>query len=171
MRINNEKLSNIERSMKFCPVQLSDLPDEILVIIFKRVRNIEVLHSFVGVNKRLHTIVLDPIFTRNVTITAPFNDRSQLPDEVIDRFCYVIIREIHHKIERLDVEFSTMRRILCSADYPKLAGLGVYGLALEAAKDLFDGKSFVHFLTHHFCILITVNNIDIKPQIRKILLF
>ncbi|CAF1237574.1 unnamed protein product [Adineta ricciae] len=77
-----------------------------------------------------------------VTITAPFNDQNQLPDDVIDRFCYEIMPEIHHKIEWLDVEFSTMQRILYSADYPKLTGLGVYDLTWEAAKDLFDDESY-----------------------------
>ncbi len=38
-------------------IQLNDLPDEILLIIFKKLNNIELLYSLINVNKRVKKIV------------------------------------------------------------------------------------------------------------------
>jgi hypothetical protein len=123
-------------------VQLDDLPDEILIIILKKLHNIEVFYSLLGVNKRLDSIVLDSIFTRNVTIRRPFNGLNQLPDAVLNRFCLEILPKIHHEIEWIDVEFSSLERILLSTNYPNLNGLGIYDLTSEKARDFFIGKIF-----------------------------
>lgn len=49
--------------MAHSSVELNDLPDEILMIILKKLFNVQVLYSVIDVNKRLHTIVHEPIFT------------------------------------------------------------------------------------------------------------
>ena len=54
--------------MKHSSVELNDLPDEILMIILKKLYNVQVLYSLIGVNKRLDTIVNDSIFTNNLTL-------------------------------------------------------------------------------------------------------
>jgi hypothetical protein len=38
--------------MEYSRIQLNDLPDEILMIIFKKLANADVLYSLSGVNKR-----------------------------------------------------------------------------------------------------------------------
>jgi hypothetical protein len=43
-------------NMEYSCVQLNDLPDEILMIIFTKLANAEVLCSLLGVNKRLNKI-------------------------------------------------------------------------------------------------------------------
>ncbi|CAF4377732.1 unnamed protein product, partial [Adineta steineri] len=123
--------------MKYSFIQLNDFPDEILIIILKELNNIEVLYSLLGVNKRLDSIVLDPIFTRKLTIRRSFNGLNQLFDTVIDRFCLEILLKIHHKIEWIDVESSSLERILLLTNYPNLNGLGLYDLTAEKARDFF----------------------------------
>jgi len=49
-------------------VQLNDLPDEILIYIFKKMYNIEVLYSLISVNKRLNKILHDSIFTNRLNL-------------------------------------------------------------------------------------------------------
>jgi hypothetical protein len=44
-------------------VQLNDLPDELLIFIFKQMNNVEVLYSLFNVNERLDSILQDSIFT------------------------------------------------------------------------------------------------------------
>jgi len=44
-------------------VQLNDLPDEILMIIFKKWSNIALIYSFIDINKRLNKKVYTSIFT------------------------------------------------------------------------------------------------------------
>ncbi|CAF4291141.1 unnamed protein product, partial [Rotaria magnacalcarata] len=54
-----------QASMKNLLVQLDDLPDEILMYIFKKLYNGEVLYSLMDVNQRLDRIVRDTIFLRD----------------------------------------------------------------------------------------------------------
>ena len=53
--------------MEYSCVQLNDLPDEILLIILKKLSNIEVFYSLLDVNKRLNKITYDSIFTNRLT--------------------------------------------------------------------------------------------------------
>jgi hypothetical protein len=124
-------------------VQLNDLPDEILMIIFKNLDNDEILYSLIGVNKRLNTFVHDSAFTSHLTLMRRFSNNSidPLSDTILDRFFLQILPSIHHKIQWLDVESSSMERIL-STNYPNLYGLGLYNLEIEKAKYLFTSKIF-----------------------------
>ena len=116
--------------MEHSSVELNDLPDEILMIILKKLSNVEVLYSLIGVNKRLNTIVHDSIFTNCLTLMRCFSDDSiyPLPDPILDRFCLQILPEIHHKIKWLNLESSSMKRILLATNYPNLYGLGLYDI-------------------------------------------
>ena len=122
---------------------LSDLPDEILLIIFKKLTNAEVLCSLIGVNKRLNKIVHDSIFTSSVTLLRLLNNAIyRLPCPTLDRFCSHILPEIHHKIKWLDIESSSIERVLLSTNYPNLSGLGLYNLNIQQIEELFTGKIF-----------------------------
>ncbi|CAF3779696.1 unnamed protein product [Rotaria sp. Silwood1] len=118
-------------------IELSDLPDEILMIILKELHNSEVLYSVMGINKRFDRIVNDSIFTRNLTLITPFNDLNQLTGPILDRFCLQIIPQIHHKIEWIHIESSWIEPILQVTNYPNLHGLGLYNLTSKRATDLF----------------------------------
>ena len=52
---------------EYLPVQLNDLPDEIILIILKKLDNVAVLYSLINVNKRLNKLVQDSDFTRGFT--------------------------------------------------------------------------------------------------------
>jgi hypothetical protein len=119
------------------------LPAEILLIILKKLNNCDVLYSLLGVNERLDSIVNNPIFTKHLTLTTPFNNLSyQFTDTIIHRFCLEILPKINDKIERLDVESSSMERILLATNYSNLHTLGLYDLTPETACALFSGKIF-----------------------------
>ncbi|CAF3437309.1 unnamed protein product [Rotaria sp. Silwood2] len=66
--------------MEYSYIQLNDLPDEILMIIFKKLANVEVLYSLSGVNKRLNKIVHDSIFTNDLSfLMSTSNGLEKLP--------------------------------------------------------------------------------------------
>jgi len=138
-------------NMKHSSVELNDLPDEILMIILKKLSNVEVLYSLIGVNKRLHTIVHDPIFTNCLMLMKCISDESidSLPKSILDRFCLQILPEIHHQIKWLDLEPSSMKRILFATNYPILYGLGLYDIAIETVLSLFSGKIFFSILLNN----------------------
>jgi hypothetical protein len=102
-------------------ISINDLPDEIILMIWNKLNNIDVLYSFVGVNQRLDKLVRDPIYTRSIQLTeTTTNKYCSLPDSIIDRYYVNILPEIHHYIECLTLESSSMERILISNDYPRL---------------------------------------------------
>ena len=116
--------------MEHSSIELNDLPDEIFLIILKKLHNIEVLYSLVGVNKRLNRIINDSIFTSCLTLMPPSSNDIlyQFTNTILDRFCVQILPSIHHKIKCLNLESSSMKRILLSTDYPYLNALGLYNL-------------------------------------------
>ncbi|CAF5035946.1 unnamed protein product [Rotaria sp. Silwood1] len=129
-------------NMEYASIQLTDLPDEILMIIFKKLDGVEILYSLLDVNKQLNKIVHDRIFTSVLTLLKyHLDDRiDSLSFRMLNRFCSEILPQIHNKIQWLNLETSSMRRILRSTYYPNLIGLGLYELHIEEAEYLFSGK-------------------------------
>jgi hypothetical protein len=126
-------------------VQLDDLPYEILMYVFKKLYNDEVLYSLMGVNQRLNSIVHDTIFTRVLYLLkcCPDDDSTfPLPDPILDRFCSKILSEIGHQIETLFLERTSIERVLHATNYPNLNNLGLCDIDFKQAMSLFDSKRF-----------------------------
>jgi hypothetical protein len=138
--------------MEYSSVQLDDLPDEILIIISKKLYNITLLYSLIGVNIRLNNILYDSIFTNRLTLvnfvssrliigrSSPIYFTYPLPDPIVDRFCLHILPKIHQNVKWLDLESLSMERILLSTNYPNLSGIALYNIPIERAAQLFSGK-------------------------------
>jgi hypothetical protein len=129
--------------MEYSCIELNNLPDEILLIIFKKLDNIDVLYSFHDVNKQLNQIVRDPIFTSSLNFVKWSSNKfiNKLSSNVmLDRFRLQILPDISIKIKWLYLESSTVKRILNAADYPNLYGLGLYNRTEKTARRLFIGK-------------------------------
>jgi len=58
--------------MQHSSVKLNDLPDKILMITLKKLLNEEVIYSLMGINKRLTTILHDPVFTSHLILMRCF---------------------------------------------------------------------------------------------------
>ncbi|UJR29712.1 hypothetical protein I4U23_017261 [Adineta vaga] len=117
----------------YSDVQLIDLPDEILLLIFKNLANIEVLYSLLDVNKRLHNLASDRFFTEYLTLLvySPNGIRSTIINSMLERFYRQILPNIHSKIKWLDLESSSMKDILSATEYPNLHGLTLFHVERE----------------------------------------
>ncbi|CAF3287445.1 unnamed protein product [Rotaria socialis] len=84
--------------MQYPRLQLIDLPDEILFVIFKKIDNVVLLHSLFGINKRVNKILQDPIFTSHLNLLNRYsNDAVYGPSyPILNRFCLQILPKIHH---------------------------------------------------------------------------
>ncbi|CAF1519878.1 unnamed protein product [Rotaria sp. Silwood1] len=162
-------------TMELLLIALNNLPDEILLIIFTKLMNISILYSLIGLNKRLNTIVRDPIFTSNLTLMRHLSDDSMcpLPDSMLDRFCSQILLEIHCQIKWLDLESSTMERILCATNYSNLYGLGLFDIDLGTAQSLFvDASSLIHTYKNQITsFIIDINNNKEQLSIKNVNIF
>ena len=123
--------------------RFDDFSDEILLIILKNLDNDQVLYSLMGVNQRLNTFVHDSLFTNHLTLInrSVTNIVSPLSERVLHRFSSQILPEIHHQIQWLNIESSSMERIL-SYVYPNLNGLGLYNLQIETKAHSFTRMLF-----------------------------
>ncbi|CAF1644497.1 unnamed protein product [Rotaria socialis] len=131
-------------------VQLDDLPDEILMYIFKKFYNDELLYSLMDVNQRLNRILHDRIFTRHLCLLKYCRiDNSTIPlqDSILDRFCLKILPKIGHQIETLSLERTSIERVLRATNYPNLNNLVLCDIDFKLAESLFAEKNP---LTHTF---------------------
>ena len=139
-----ETKKRLNMSKKQLPIKLIDLPDEILLRIFNKLNNIDVLYSLMGVNIRLDKILSDSIFTNCLTLLESGLNGCfySLPDSVLTRFCLEVIPQIFLKIKWLNIESTSMERVLLAANYPNLSGLGLYNVSEETVIRIFHGKIF-----------------------------
>ncbi|CAF1937150.1 unnamed protein product [Rotaria magnacalcarata] len=126
----------------FC-AQLMNLPDEILLMIFKKADRVEILNSMVGINKRIDQILCDPTITGRLTLmrSSASGRIHPLDNVILDRFCCQTLPQIHHHIQWLNLESLTMERILRAAEYPNLCGLGLHRIDYKAMRRLFDNDT------------------------------
>jgi hypothetical protein len=126
----------------FLHVKLTDILDEMLLLILNKLTNIQVLYSLIGVNIRLDKIASDPFFTKHLTfLTRSSNGFTNLFDNsMFNRFCSEILPRIHCKIKWLTLEPLCMERILLAADYSNLQVLSLFNVERETIVRFFGAK-------------------------------
>ncbi|CAF4123957.1 unnamed protein product [Rotaria sordida] len=95
-------------------VGILDLPNEILLMILKKLDNFDVLYSLVGVNKKLDNLACNINFTRTVDLMkVPSNRKDDWTTCVLlDRVFMRILPQIHDDVECLTVDGCFWQRVL-----------------------------------------------------------
>ena len=106
-------------------INILDLPDELSLIIFNKLRMTEMFYSLVNVNQRFDRLVLDPCYIHHLDLTIqPFlNNKSAANNEFFDRIRTKILPRIHHKITKLTIESLSMACISDTVDFAALTTL------------------------------------------------
>ncbi len=125
-------------------VSILDLPDELLLTIFKKLNNFDVLFSLLGVNQKLDNVACDMNFTRAVDLlTISLNEVSDSrTNAILDRFCMYILPRIHEKVECLTIEACFLHRVIHACNYLNLRKLTLVNLELNMACHVFNGMLF-----------------------------
>ncbi len=119
-------------------VHLLDLPDEILLIILKKLNNIDVLYSLLDINNgRLNILAQENTFT-NILNFVSIDDNS-----LIDRFCSYILPRIHHNVKCFILDPVRIIPILLATDYPNLTKLIIAHFQQEIALNCFISKHLI----------------------------
>jgi hypothetical protein len=97
-----------------------------------------------NVNKRLHNLASDPIFTEHLTLLAHSLNglKTTIDNSMFNRFHKQILPNINSQIKWLNLEPLSMKRILLAADYPNLHALTLFHIERETDLCLFAGKLF-----------------------------
>jgi hypothetical protein len=121
-------------------VHLLDLSDEILLIILKKLNNIDVLYSLLNIdNERLSILAQEKIFSNTLKFVS-IDNISSIDHHKIDRFCIDILPRIHHNVKCFILEPVIMERILLAADYPNLTKLKLFNFEQKVALNYFTSK-------------------------------
>jgi hypothetical protein len=122
-------------------MNILDLPDEILLTIFKKLHDFDVLYSLLGVNKKLDNVACDINFTRAIDLTTVSSDEANdvKNNAILDRFCLHILPRIYDKVECLTIQACFLERVLYAGNYLNLHKLTLVNLELKMAFYIFKG--------------------------------
>ncbi|CAF4284092.1 unnamed protein product [Rotaria socialis] len=145
---------------------LLDLPTEILLIILKKLDNMDILYSLSGVdNQQLDSILQENTFTNNLkfVIITLTDDILSSADPVLNRFCIDILPKIHYSVKSLILDSISMEKILLAGDYPNLTQLKLFNFNENIVSRYFTGESpFRHIFQEQITDLI----LDDLPKLK-----
>jgi len=119
-------------------VHLLDLPDEILLMILKKLNNVDVLYSLLDINnKRLNALVQENAFTNILKFVSIHNF------SLIDRFYYDILPRTHRDVECFILDSTLIKCILRVTDYPNLTELKIFDFDECIALKHFTSKHLI----------------------------
>jgi len=128
-------------------VHLLDLPNEMLFLILKKLDNVHVLYSLLGVNnQRLEIVAQNQMFTNIlnfVSISQSTGEISSICGSILDRFLIDILPRIHKNVKSLILESVSMECILRAGNYPNLTELKIFNFNKAIVSRYFMGKIFM----------------------------
>jgi hypothetical protein len=128
-------------------IHLLDLPNEILFFILKKLENVDVLYSLLGINnQRLDIIAQEPIFSKTlnfVSASQTSDEISSISSSILDRFCISILPKIEENVKSLTFESDSMECILRAGIYPNLTELKIFNFNQAIVSRYFVGKIYV----------------------------
>ncbi len=132
-------------------LNILDLPNEILFIIFNKLNMVDVLYSLVDINERFNRLIFDPLYIRNLDMTimitkALFLHTFSIDNHVLDGICEKILPRIHHQVNKLTVERRSMERVLRSFNYPQLHSLSLVDFPEEMLFQYLTGIKIMRLL-------------------------
>jgi len=129
-------------------LNILDLPDEILFIIFKKLNTTDLLHSLVNVNRRFDRLALDSLYIRDLdmtdimTINSLYDQTSSIDTQILSKICSKILPRIHHQVHKLTIEQYSMKQILLAANYPQLYSLSLINFEEKILYQYLTGTLF-----------------------------
>jgi len=128
-------------------LNILNLPNEILFIIFQKLNMVDVLYSLVDVNRQFERLALDSHYIRDLdmtnimTINSLYNQTSSIDAQVLSRICERILPRIDHQVRKLTVEEYSMKQIL-TANYSQLYSLSLINFQEEILYQYLTGIVF-----------------------------
>jgi len=127
-------------------VDLLDLPDDILLIIFNKLDSFDVLYSLLNSTQRLDRIARSMYYTRSINFSIELSNVqfAAINSDKLNRFCAELLPEIHCQIQSLTLESSTIERILLATRFPNLDTIILVGFLPDVLLDYLTNDSIGH---------------------------
>ncbi|CAF3234544.1 unnamed protein product [Rotaria socialis] len=149
-------------------LNILNLPNEILLFIFNKLKTIDALYSLVDVNERFDRLIFDSLHIRNLDTTSMviksyYNRNFSIDKNVLLRISEKMLPRIYHQLNELIVEQYSMEHILFAFNYPQLYSLSLVNFQEEILFECLTGDSILH---HLLTQQITDLNVDVpyKPK-------
>ncbi|CAM4789020.1 unnamed protein product [Rotaria magnacalcarata] len=143
-------------------VHLLDLPNEILFRILKKLDNMDVLYSLLGINnQRLDNIAQEKTFTTilNFVSMSSNDDVCSISGQILNRFYCDILPRIHYNVKCLILESNSMEHILLAGNYPNLTSFKLFNFNKEILSRYFlDDSLFRHICKQQITDLTLISN-------------
>ena len=141
-------------------LNILDLPNEILLIIFNKLNKIDALYSLVDVNQRFNQLIFDYLYISKLDMTFKSSEPyiSSTNKQILDRICEKVLPRIHHQVNELIVEQRSIQHIMRTVTYPQLYSLSIIKFEDEVLSKYLLGNYFILFVL----ISIISNLFDIK---------
>ncbi|CAF3615179.1 unnamed protein product [Rotaria sp. Silwood1] len=122
-------------------LNIFDLPNEILLMICKKLNMVDVLYSLVDVNERFDQLILDHLYIRHLnmttmTIKSAFDRIFSINNQVLSRICENIFPRIHDQVNQLTVDSHSIDRLL-TFNYPQLYSLSLVDFQEKNTSTIF----------------------------------
>ncbi|CAF1672233.1 unnamed protein product, partial [Adineta ricciae] len=123
-------------------MNILDLPNELLIIIFNKLNAVDSLYSLVDVNERFDEIVLEALHiqcldTANMLKESSFDESAPVNQAILRKICEKILPRLHLQLNELVVDQNSLQHILFSNTYPQLSSLSLVN---------FQQKSLLRYL-------------------------
>ena len=132
-------------------LNILDLPDEILFIIFKKLNILDVFYSLFDVNQRFNQLILDFLYIHHLDITtirninSLYDQPSSVDTQVVLGICKKILPRVHHQVYQLTVEQDSIEQVLLAVNYPQLYSLSLINFQEEILYQYLKGIRFYSF--------------------------
>ncbi|UJR06917.1 hypothetical protein I4U23_011206 [Adineta vaga] len=145
------------------------LSDEILLNIFNKLDNMDVLYSLIGVNRKLDRVARDRSFTEALDFVKISDNAKNLEISfILDRFCLDIIPRIEHCIKCLTIDLFSIDRLLPIGNYSQLHKLTLNNVEYAIIYEMFNSKSsIIHTLQNqisHLAIMINEEHVFVQKK-------
>ncbi len=112
---------------KYEHLNILDLPNEMLIMIFKKLKMVDVVYSCMNINERLDQLVFDSLDRHHVdmTVHSSLDYVSPLDDQVLNKICETILPRIYHQVNKLTLDPQSIERTLLTVNYPNLYSLSL----------------------------------------------
>jgi hypothetical protein len=106
-------------------INILDLPDEMLRIIFNKLNTVDMLYSLVDVSQRFDRLALDSLYIHHLDLVIKQDDihNSSVDTHILDRICSKILPRINDKVTKFTLEPLSVERVLGTVHYPRLHSL------------------------------------------------
>jgi hypothetical protein len=114
-------------------INILDLPDELLCVIFNKLNMMDMFYSLVDVNQRFNRLIFDSLYIHHLNFAIKRFDvhHYSMYNDILDRICSKILPQINDKVNKLTVDPLSMERILCAVHYPQLHSLSLINYQLK----------------------------------------